>query len=640
MPKISARPLSPRQPRFWLGFALAVAVLLPIYFSTMLIQIGGGLNAFMDDVAEIQTALNLWGTVHMTGYPLFTVVGNAFVGTARVIGIPPAVAPALHSMAWGFAALAVLYALLVRLTGKQLAAALAILLIGLIRSVWAHQSIAEVYSLTLFFVCALLAIALWPGVDPARRVWLLALVGGFGVAHHRMVAFMAPGLLVAALPPLLALRPRKRAVLTLLACFPTALIGFAPYIYLPLRAQANAAWVYGNPVDVRGLWHEFTGAEVDYLLQPPVDGAAWQKNITDTFRLIPAEMTIPFAVASVGALLALIFLAGQTRLRPDAPSLRWAAWIAALCLPGYFLFLFILHRAVMPEAVSMNITVLLGFVVGLALAWLAHDTTRGGRAIFAAGAIAALAVAIFMFSQYRDFVLALTRDPLGEVAKATALRIPERNGVLMLPWGPRHTAVGFSKYVTGENASLTLLPHTAQLAVYEAVYTFSDTFYRFPEAWWMRQLDGRVYMRSAALGVVKVSLAPEMAPQAPSTPLHDGVVFYSASACRTAEGEAYRVNVLWGAAQQPTTSLSVFVHLRQGQGTSPLAQGDQNAPVYGWRPTNTWLPGELIRDDYAVSVIPEGQEIAVGMYAQQPDGSFVNYPAATLPTSGLPTCPT
>ena len=35
-------------------------------------------NEYIKDVAEIQVALNVWGTIHHTGYPLFAILGNLF----------------------------------------------------------------------------------------------------------------------------------------------------------------------------------------------------------------------------------------------------------------------------------------------------------------------------------------------------------------------------------------------------------------------------------------------------------------------------------------------------------------------------------------------------------------------------------
>src|SRR5207244_3734900 len=139
-----------------------------------------------------------------------------------------------------------------RLTGKPEIAAATTLLLGLARSIWIHNVISEVYSMSFAFEVILLAIALWGPITEQNvraRIWLLALVGGLGVAHHRMVIFMAPGLLLAVWPCLRAqfAANRRRAAITVGGATLIGLIGFVPYIYLPARALAHADWVYGDP---------------------------------------------------------------------------------------------------------------------------------------------------------------------------------------------------------------------------------------------------------------------------------------------------------------------------------------------------------------------------------------------------------
>lgn len=62
--------------RMWIAYGLMILILLGVYAPTLLTQPGGGLTAYMDDVGEIQVSLNVWGTIHHTGYPLFAILGN------------------------------------------------------------------------------------------------------------------------------------------------------------------------------------------------------------------------------------------------------------------------------------------------------------------------------------------------------------------------------------------------------------------------------------------------------------------------------------------------------------------------------------------------------------------------------------
>jgi len=47
----------------------------------------------------------VWGTMHHTGYPLWTMLGNMTVSALRAVGVRADVAPSLYGMLWGGAAL-------------------------------------------------------------------------------------------------------------------------------------------------------------------------------------------------------------------------------------------------------------------------------------------------------------------------------------------------------------------------------------------------------------------------------------------------------------------------------------------------------------------------------------------------------
>src|SRR5690606_8681480 len=81
--------------------------------------------------------------------------------------------------------------------------------------------------------------------------------------------------------------------------------------------------------------------------------------------------------------------------------------------------------------------------------------------------------------------------------------------------------------------------------------------------------------------------------------------------------------VAWGAGERPEHDLSVLVHLLDSAG-NVIAQGDQAAPVYGWRPLATWKAGEIVRDVYPLPRLPDGVNIRYGLYRQAASGEFIN----------------
>ncbi len=561
-------------------------------------------SPYMDDVGEAQVALNVWGTLHHSGYPLWTISGNLFVSALRAAGVSPEFAPTLHSTFWHFVGLGIFYALLHHLTGSSIVSAMCTLLLGLTHTIWFHAVVPEVYSLSLTFQLGLIGLALWRGLPIYRRIMFLALLGGLGVAHHRLIALLMPALLYAVLPEALAaLRSQpRRALLTGAAALATGLAGFLPYIYLPLRAQAGAVWVYGDPSTWEGFWHEFTGAEAAFLFAPPADLSGILDNISHTIAILFYELLPLLFVSSILALIAVPFLKGCGRLG----GVLWLAFGA------YFAWLAVLHHVVMPQAAATVLVAVLLLALGIVWARLGPETRWVAGSLFTAMNV------LFLISVGAPFVAGLTSDPVGVQVIAAARGIPRDQGapILMLPWGPRHTAVAFSVYVTGENADLRLVKHTADLGALSregTLYTLRDTFYRFPLEWWRERL-GAVHLSSPALDVVRVSTAPQRADSAQVQAIGEDIGLLSVSC--TLKEIGYVLDVEWIALRAPEHDLSVFVHLLPSEGDVPLAQGDVFAPVYGWYPTRLWSAGEVVRDHYWVPNVPGGTRIAFGLYRQ------------------------
>ncbi|MGL4649034.1 MAG: protein O-mannosyl-transferase family, partial [Caldilineaceae bacterium] len=252
--------MSPRTHR-WAAGALALGLLLLAYLPLLQTIPNGSEHYFMIDAGETQTVLNLWGTLHPTGYPLYVMSGAPLVAVFRALGVGAAAAPGLLSLVTMLGALAGVYAVALRLTNRPWVSAAATVAFGLTRTAWVHAEIAEIYALGLLQLVLLFLIALWPRrpETDARRLYALALLGGLAVAHHRAAALAIPAL-VYLMWPVLTASPRalpKR----LLVCLALGLLGFLPYLWLPLRAQAGAPWVYGDPGTWAGFLDQFLARE-------------------------------------------------------------------------------------------------------------------------------------------------------------------------------------------------------------------------------------------------------------------------------------------------------------------------------------------------------------------------------------------
>lgn len=632
---------APRAP--WIAIAVSAALALA-YALTLQTHIAGSFNEqlsaatrlkneYIKDVSEIQVALNVWGTIHHTGYPLFTVLGNLFTFPLRLLGVEPAAAASLYALAWGVVALIAFARLVHRLTGRVALAALSTGALALTRSTWVHHVVAEVYSMSLAIAMLCLAIALWPGPwrgawGVRRRVLAMALLGGIGVAHHRALLFIALGLLAA-----IWLHRHDEPVhwpRTLLTAAGLFLLGFIPYIYMPLRAWQGSEWVYGEPGTLRGLWIEFSGSEADRLIALPPDAAGWLDNARRVVTILSRELTPPGLIAA---------LVGTALVLARGPH-RAAARLMALAALGPLLFAVAFHTAVLPEAILMPVVAALVFETALAL-----DRLIARRQPIRPLALAGLAVwMIALGVVHGPTVRELVREPTGLRTIERLARIPTGERIVVFyPWGPRNAAASYARLVTGERRDLQIVDHKADLARLldegATLLTEPETFYTFPPPWnsaygpassWWTDRLGSLALRATIPGYVTVARAPER--DAPAgIEIAAGIAWHDAwLAC---DKRTIALHVVWQAHEPPTAALSVFVHLMGNASPVSLAQADQSAPVFGLYPFTRWAPGEVVRDVYLLPRLPEAETVRFGLYEQSAAGEFVNYPAATLPVS-------
>ena len=630
----------------WIVCALAALALAGLYAATLQTHISGSFgetsaqnilyNEYIKDVAEIQVALNVWGTIHHTGYPLFAILGNLFTLPLRALGVEPATAASLVATAWGVALLGGFALLVWRLTGRVALAAISAALLGTARSIWLHHVIAEVYSMSLAITALLLLVALWPapwaGAWSARRrlLWL-ALLGGIGVAHHRAVAFVAPGLFLAIGPALWRERPPWRR--TALQAIGLAALGFLPYLYLPLRAWQNAAWVYGEPGTPRGLWVEFSGQEADRLVKLPADAGELADNLASVWRILVHELSLPGLLTGLACLLLAITVAPQRR----------AARIVALGAAGPTLFAALYHTAVLPQAVLMPTTLALVFAVAITADWL---IARRPRAAVLAPLALALGAAGLAGWHYGTIHM-LTGERSGLEVIARLERLPrEGKPALLFPWGPRYAAASYARLVTGEYTDLRIVDHKADyralLAEGYQLYTEPETFYTYPPSWsnaygapsgWWQERLGALSVTSAAPGYVRLLTAPDRA--APGESLGEPLVYgiTRRAAWLTCDAAHLYLHVIWSAERRPEGDPSIFVHLTGGAPAPNPPNADSRHPVYGLYPFAQMSPRQLVRDDFTLPRLPGMTQVRFGLYEQTGAG-FSNYGEAALPVAG------
>lgn len=584
---------------------IILTILIIIYWPTIQTIPNGSSHSMMIDVGETQLVLNTWGTLHATGYPHYVIIGNILVIFLKTIGISAATAPALVSLLWGILALTVLYVMTLHLTDDLFLTSILVLIFGLTRFMWVHNVVAEIYSMAFFLLLLLFALAVWK--RPIRaRIEIIALVGGLSVAHYRGIALVAPALIYTVWPelwPELRRRPWKIGLWIGLA-----VIGFVPYIYLPLRADAT--WAYGDLTTWDGFWYQFSASEYNYLVGWPDSFDHFQDNFERFNDLLLDELTLYAIAIGVVGLVAGVFSAKYRR--PSAMLL-----LSTLAVYGFSTILY--YEILATLVLTITVSLALGWVFLIKMLLPTKPTER--LATYALVGLVALRFAAWLYAENADWIREKTHDETGLETTALAQNAPA-GSTFMLAWGPRYFAIGFAQDVQAKLQHIDRVDHRgdfARIAQNSTLVTPEYTFHNQPPLWWQDQIRSPIYLRAVAPYLVEIATTPEIALE---TYIPETVEAEVVPLSYTVQDDALYVE--WIALEKPTRNLSVFVHLLD-EGGSVFAQADQHAPVYGWRPLMDWQANEIVSDVYP---FPEGAQphrVRFGLYEQLSSGEFANY---------------
>ena len=581
---------------------LAIIPLLLIYTASLQTIPNGSSHYFMIDAGETQIVLNEWGSLHPTGYPLYTFSGNVLTAILRSFSSSPIVAPALVSLLWGLLALFLLFVFGTHLGASPWLAASVSLLYGLTRTVWIHNVIAEIYSFNLLLLLTLLCLAFWRGPWRGRVYWL-ALTAGIALAHHRAFITLFPALLYAIWPTLRA-SGRKLPRLSIVSLLLVA-VGFTQYAWPMLRAQSGAAWIYGAPSTLPALLDVILGEEYSRFIGSLSSLAELQQNIELVNNVLLQEMSLPGILAGLAGLA----LALRTRRR----------LALTLLLSGLSSWLFhmlfysdILSALILPITLSLTFGWL--FAAEALLMHFGNRQTQGGVAL------CIMVAALLLTRHNTTFIRKLTNDPAG-LETVALLEAAPQGSTVMLAWGTHYFAAAAAQLYLGQLAHITLADDKQDLVpafLDDTLITPDYSFFNQPPAWWTEKLEQTVWLQAAGPNLVHIRSAPKVVGSDDAGPsAHDAQL-----QCLP---DRLALEVVWHAgADAPDEDLSVYVKAFAADG-SLIAQGDQFAPVYGLRPTSSWLAGERLRDFYPLDVKPEEVfTLAYGLYRANETGEFEN----------------
>ncbi|MBZ0277323.1 MAG: glycosyltransferase family 39 protein [Anaerolineae bacterium] len=115
------------------------------------------------------------------------------------------------------------------------------------------------------------------------------------------------------------------------------------------------------------------------------------------------------------------------------------------------------------------------------------------------------------------------------------------------------------------------------------------------------------------------------------------LVGYSLSDLSPQAGDTVELTLYWRAMQKVDRDYVVFAHIIDPP-TLTIYAGSDAMPVQWTAPTSTWIPGEVITDVHTLTLRedtpPSIYELEIGLYTQEPDGSFPR-PRIVTPDGGM-----
>ena len=607
-----------------------------LYLTTLQRDINGADSPYTPDVGEIVNALNLWGTLHQAGYPLFSMSGSAFVSLIKLFGIGPATAATLWSWLWGVVTVGLTYTLALRLAGRWEIAGSAAMLYAVSRSLWVDSSIAELHTFSMALAALLLLLGLRAAENPSpRSFYWLAFVFGVAVSHQRALVLLGPALLVLLAQPYLQLVRRRPLIVLMHAGL--FLLPWLTYAYLPMRVRMGAIWTFGKPDTWETLLPFITADETRTNISIANSFADWLARSRLHLQTLNAEL-LP-GLVPVGLLSASLI---PLFLRRWRESLFFAtAWLPFV-LAAYVAYVGFVWDAYLAVLMPTTLIAILG--LSTAGAALVQQRLWLGRTLAGILVGASIVTAVRGYA----FVSEIQAAQRGRQVIDTFARAVEEGAaeptVFSATWGLDYFALAYGALVSNEITGVTVVDQTAHFGELEAagnrIIVLPRSFYLFGLEFWDGHL-GQARLSSAGRGLVRVAAMPVISeadlPQVGALSMGASFALVGYAYELLADENALHVTLYWQSERAPAADYSVFVHLSDQAAISApehiLAQSDSLAPVYGFYPTTRWSASEIVREDYVVDLPDDRLPVLLrtGLYTRTSDGGFENLGEANIP---------
>jgi len=562
------------------------------------------------DTAEFQWVVPTLGLAHPTGYPLYTLLG--WLWNQLPLGGTPAWRMNLFSAATAALCVGVLYRVARAIGQRPPVAAAAALALATSRAFWSQATIAEVYALAaLIQVLLLLALLRWRSGD--GQLWPAGLLLGLGLAHHRTIVLMLPGILIfmaistirrprlfsshssrkfpaQGLEELWEL-PRSTSILTLKEVGLAALAlaaGCLLYLYVPLRAPA---WMltWGQ------VWGHVSGAQLtDMFFDPARLRAEGPARLLDLAR----RFVWPQFLAP-GAVLALLGVVRVWRRDRALAALLSAGYLAVISFSAayyvadievFFISAHVLAALLLGEG-AMSLLAAITYLSEKALNLQNQEPIRdrwflvlGSRFFVLGSHLCWFLIPVLLL--YRNFepVRALN-TPDDEVAARQIMIQPLPQGSLVV--GDWYATEGphYLQAIEGLRPDLQLTIAIGRGPILEALQHGRAVYLTKPDL-------GLGLAQTPEGPLWRVGRAPLAAVTAANLQWDDGMALtgYTLPAGPYAPGAVVPVTLQWDAVSAPRAAYTLFVHLVAEDGT---IWGQHDAPPSS-APTDRWRPGERL----------------------------------------------
>ncbi|HVP38725.1 MAG TPA: DUF2723 domain-containing protein [Candidatus Saccharimonadales bacterium] len=306
---------APARPAFegreWLVAAALGAAAALLYGATAARDLAAG------DAGELLLAARCFGIPHPPGYPVWVWLAGL---CGRALPGPFAWRVALLSAASAGAGLALLYRLARRCDVGRVAAAVAVLALGVTPAFWSSAAAVEVYALAF----AADAAAAWAVCEYARRggrgrLFAAAALAGLALTCHQSAVVFLP---LAALALARRFRAERRPWRPLLLGLGA---GLAPFLWLPLRSAQRPLLDWGHDASAARWIANLSRACYGGLAQNPLEGSRVLRELAFFGSFQVAQWGL------AAALLAAVGLAVWAWRAPRAAV--WAA-LASVALPA------------------------------------------------------------------------------------------------------------------------------------------------------------------------------------------------------------------------------------------------------------------------------------------------------------------